>query len=101
MQRTIFTSCLLLCLAVLSAEWLSTGKGFGDSPTWQELYRASNNSAYSLTVPGVNRELQNGFQLYSLKENTFLKRYKGLPKVPVLRGMIAIPKCDSARLTVK
>jgi len=100
MKRTIFAICFLVCFALLSAEWLSTGKGFGDSPNWQELYRAANNSGYSLTVPGVNRELQNGFQLYSLKENTFLKRYKGLPKVPVLREMIAIPKCDSARLTV-
>jgi len=92
---TVFTM-----LSLINAEWISTGKGTGEKPIWQETGRGSTTLSYTVQVPGFNSESKNGsFKLLTIPETNCLFK-EGYPKIPAVRQLLAIPECDSARVEV-
>jgi len=103
-MKRILLITVLSMISLLNAEWLSTGKGYGESPNWIETDKTANNLSYSIVVPGVQVEAKNksvGFKLLTIPDGTFLREGEGMPKVPVVRELLAIPNCANVQVLVE
>lgn len=91
---------LFICLS-LQAEWLASGKGSGELPTWNEGTKTAQKLTYSVVVPGVQVTAgSGGFKLLTVPGGRFLQEGEGLPKLPVVHELLAIPNCSNVQVIV-
>ena len=58
-MKKMFLITVLGILSLLNAEWISTGKGSGEKPLWQETGKNTTTLSYKVQIPGFNNETKN------------------------------------------
>jgi len=93
----------ILGLIQVNAEWLDFEKGLGETVEFKEVFKNSEILDYSIIIPGVSMEdkCENGnFKIFKLPGYNFIDKEEGLPKVPVISELIAIPNCENVTIEV-